>query len=63
MYQNQLTNRLGDDLYVSARKERGTIFLQMAEGEKDDPLMMSLNYEEFIKLRQMLTEAFNEMGW
>jgi hypothetical protein len=63
MYQDKLTNRLGDDLYVSARKERGTVFLQMAEGEKDEALMMSLNYEEFIKLRQMLTEAFSEMGW
>jgi hypothetical protein len=63
MYQDKLTNRLGDDLYVSARKERGTVFLQMAEGEKDEALMMSLNYDEYIKLRQMLTEAFNEMGW
>ena len=63
MYQNKLTNRLGDDLYVSAKKERGTVFLQMAEGEKDEALMMSLNYDEFIKLRQMLTEAFSEMGW
>jgi hypothetical protein len=63
MYQDKLTNRLGDDLYVSARKERGTVFLQMAEGEKDEALMMSLNYDEYIKLRQMLTEAFSEMGW
>jgi hypothetical protein len=63
MYQNKLTNRLGDDLYVSARKERGTVFLQMAEGEKDEALMMSLNYDEYIELRQMLTEAFSEMGW
>ena len=63
MYQNKLTNRLGDDLYVSARKERGTVFLQMAEGEKDEALMMSLDYNEYIKLRQMLTEAFSEMGW
>jgi hypothetical protein len=63
MYQDKLTNRLGDDLYVSARKERGTVFLQMAEGEKDEALMMSLDYNEYIKLRQMLTEAFSEMGW
>jgi hypothetical protein len=63
MYQNKLTNRLGDDLYVSARKERGTVFLQIAEGEEDEALMLSLNYDEFIKLRQMLTEAFSEMGW
>jgi hypothetical protein len=63
MYQDKLTNRLGDDLYVSARKERGTVFLQMAEGEKNEALMMSLNYDEYIKLRQMLTEAFAEMGW
>jgi hypothetical protein len=63
MYQDKLTNRLGDDLYVSARKERGTVFLQMAEGEKDEALMMSLDYNEYIKLRQMLTETFNEMGW
>jgi hypothetical protein len=63
MYQDKLTNRLGDDLYVSARKERGTVFLQMAEGEKDEALMMSLDYNEYIKLRQMLTEAFAEMGW
>jgi hypothetical protein len=63
MYQDKLTNRLGDDLYVSARKERGTVFLQMAEGEKDEALMISLNYDEYIKLRQMLTEAFSEMGW
>lgn len=63
MYQNKLTNRLGDDLYVSARKERGTVFLQIAEGEEDEALMLSLNYDEFIKLRQILTEAFSEMGW
>lgn len=62
MYQDKVTNRLGDDLYVSANKERGTVFL-LAEVEEDEALMISLNYDEFIKLRQMLTEASSEMGW
>ena len=63
MYQNKLTNRLGDDFHVSARKERGTVWLMIHSTDDDEHDTISLNYEEFIKLRQMLTEAFNEMGW
>jgi len=63
MYQNKLTNRLGDDLYVSARKERGTVWLMIASTDEDEHDTISLNYDEFIKLRQMLTEAYSEMGW
>ena len=63
MYQNKLTNRLGDDLYVSARKERNKIWLMISSTDEEEHDLISLNYEEFIKLRQMLTEAFSEMGW
>ena len=63
MYQNKLTNRLGDDLYVSARKERNKIWLMISSTDEEEHDLISLNYEEFIKLRQMLAEAMREMGW
>jgi hypothetical protein len=48
---------------VDANKDRGTIWLLVGEDGMEESELISLNYEEFIKLRQMLTEAFSEMGW
>ena len=63
MYNKTLYNRLGDGINVDANKERGTIWLLVGEDGMEESELISLNYEEFIKLRQMLTEAFSEMGW
>lgn len=63
MYDKTLYNRLGDGINVDANKGRGTVWLMVGEEGMEECQMISLNYEEFIKLRQMLTEAFSEMEW
>ena len=63
MYNKTFYNRLGDGVNVDANKDRGTIWLLVGEDGMEESELISLNYEEFIKLRQMLTEAFAEMGW
>lgn len=63
MYDKTLYNRFGDGVNVEADKGRGTVWLLVSSTEDDEHDLISLNYEEFIKLRQMLTEAFSEMGW
>lgn len=62
MYDKTLYNRLAC-VNVDAKKERGTVWLSVGDNGIDECQMISLNYEEFIKLRQMLTEAFSEMEW
>jgi hypothetical protein len=63
MYNKTLYNRLGDRFHVDARKERNKIWLMISSTDEEEHDAISLNYDEYIKLRQMLTEAFAEMGW
>lgn len=63
MYDKTLYNRLGDSVNVDASKGRGTVWIMISSTDDDEHDLISLNYDEFIKLRQMLTEASSEMGW
>ena len=63
MYDKTLYNRLGDGVNVDANKGRGTVWLMIHSTDDEEHDLISLNYDEFTKLRQMLTEAFSEMGW
>lgn len=63
MYNKTLYNRLGDSFHVDARKERDRIWLMIHSTDDEEHDMISLNYEEFAKLRQVLDEAFAEMDW
>lgn len=63
MYNKTLTNRRGDNININADKGRNTLFITIKEDEAPEGALISLNYEEFIKLRQMLAGVFAEMGW
>lgn len=61
MYDGTMYNQFGDGINVDADKGRGTVWLTMHSTEDGEHEIISLTYDEFIKLRQMLTEAFSEM--
>ena len=63
MYDKTMYNQFGDEINIDADKGRGTVWLTMYSTEDGEREIISLTYDEFIKLRQMLTEAFTEMEW
>lgn len=63
MYDKTLTNRRGDDINIDADKGRDTVFITIKDFEAPEGVLISLNEQEFNKLRYMLTEAYCAMEW
>lgn len=63
MYTDEFVTHCGQNVWVQANKERGTVFLQLSDPLAEEGFTVSLNFKEFNQLRQMLTMADSEMGW
>lgn len=63
MYMEKLTNKYGDEIYVGAKEGSKTMYLQVFDVDSNLNVIVNLDRDNFLKLRQMLTEVFTEMRW